>query len=105
MSSTTNSPKVKPLFIPLKRKFFEAFERGQKTQEFRLWGPRWNERTLIVGRPVILSLGYSGRRLNADIVAVLKTDPAWSRFLPGWVACYGPEPRSAAVITLAVAKP
>lgn len=35
---------MKPLFIPIKREFFEAFERGDKTHEYRLYGPRWNER-------------------------------------------------------------
>ena len=30
----------KPLFIPLKREFFEAFKAGQKVEEFRPEGPR-----------------------------------------------------------------
>jgi hypothetical protein len=49
---------MKPLFIPLKTEFYEAFQRGEKDSELRLYGPRWNERTCPVGRPVILSKGY-----------------------------------------------
>lgn len=49
---------MKPLFIPLKRKYFEAFATGEKTEELRLYGPRWNEKTCVPGRSVTLSLGY-----------------------------------------------
>lgn len=49
----------KPLFIPLKREFFQAFKAGEKVEEYRPEGPRWNARTCRVGRPVVLSLGYS----------------------------------------------
>ena len=48
----------KPLFIPLKTEWYEAFERGDKGEELRLYGPRWNERTCRVGRAVVLSKGY-----------------------------------------------
>lgn len=48
----------KALFIPLKREFYRAFQDGSKTEELRRYGPRWNERTCHVGRPVVLSLGY-----------------------------------------------
>lgn len=46
------------LFIPLKRAYFEAFKDGTKNEELRRYGPRWNERTCAIGRPVTLSLGY-----------------------------------------------
>lgn len=59
---------VKPLFIPLRREYFEAFDNGKKDTEYRLYGPRWNERTCVVGRPVILSLGKQ-RRLNGVITS------------------------------------
>ena len=49
---------MKPLFIPLKREFYEDFAAGRKGSELRLYGPRWNERTCPVGRAVTLSLGY-----------------------------------------------
>lgn len=48
----------KPLFVPLKSEYFEAFVSGSKRDELRRYGPRWNERTCRVGRPVVLSKGY-----------------------------------------------
>jgi len=59
---------VRPLFIPLRSEFYEAFADGRKTEELRLYGPRWNERTCTVGRAVTLSKGYSkGNRLTGRI--------------------------------------
>lgn len=59
---------MKPLFIPLKREYFEAFKRGDKQQEFRKHGPRWNAKNCTVGRPVVLSLGYGkAHRLHGVI--------------------------------------
>lgn len=49
---------VKPLFIPLKTKHYEAFADGSKLEELRLYGPRWNETTCKLGRDVVLSKGY-----------------------------------------------
>jgi hypothetical protein len=40
----------KPLFIPLKAEYFEAFESGGKRTEYRLSGPRWNAETCRMGR-------------------------------------------------------
>lgn len=60
----------RPLFIPLRGVWFEAFERGEKFDEWRRFGPRWNEMICRVGRPVVLSRGYSGRRLSALIATV-----------------------------------
>ena len=78
----------RPLFIPLKREFFEAFERGEKWEEFRGFGLRWNYCTCRVGRRVTLSLGYGkARRLTGQIVA-FRLDPE-PEALPGWIACYG----------------
>lgn len=57
----------KPLFVPLKTRYFRAFESGTKTVEYRRAGPRWNERSCWIGRPVTLSHGYSGSRLTARI--------------------------------------
>jgi hypothetical protein len=87
----------KPLFIPLKREFFEAFERGEKTEEYRPMGPRWNHETCRHGREVVLSLGYGkGRRLRGKIVAFTVHHRAFE--LPGWVECYGDRKGEAAVI-------
>jgi hypothetical protein len=54
----TMGMQVRPLFIPLKTEYFNAFLTGQKNEELRLYGPRWNERTCPPGRRVILSKGY-----------------------------------------------
>jgi hypothetical protein len=48
----------KPLFIPLKSKYYEAFQNGSKTEELRRYGPRWNLDTCTIGRRVVLSKGY-----------------------------------------------
>ena len=64
---------MKPLFIPLKTEFFEAFESGEKRDELRLYGPRWNERICPVGREVVLSKGYGKQnRLKGTIAAFRK---------------------------------
>ncbi len=49
---------MKPLFIPLKTVYYEAFVNGDKTEELRKYGPRWNEKTCFPGRDVTLSKGY-----------------------------------------------
>lgn len=49
---------MKPLFVPLKTEYYEAFKDGSKTEELRLYGKRWNEKTCFVGREIILSKGY-----------------------------------------------
>jgi hypothetical protein len=49
---------IKPLFIPLKRKYYERFISGRKNHELRLEGKRWNSKTCFAGRKVVLSLGY-----------------------------------------------
>lgn len=59
---------TKPLFVPLKTRYFRAFESGVKTIEYRKAGPRWNEATCTVGRSVVLSHGYSGARIAARVV-------------------------------------
>jgi hypothetical protein len=69
------STALRPLFIPLRREWFQLFERGYKTFEYRPYGPRWNERTCAIGRPVILSLGYGKkRRLSGTIVSFEKSE-------------------------------
>jgi len=59
---------VRPLFIPLARKWFDAFASGEKNQEWRRYGARWNERVCAMGRPVLLSLGYTRTRLPGRII-------------------------------------
>lgn len=64
---------TKPLFIPLKAEHYDAFARGDKTCERRLYGPRWNERTCPVGRKVVLSRGYGKKhRMHGHIASFLQ---------------------------------
>lgn len=58
----------KPLFIPLKAKYFDAFASGDKDTEWRNYGPRWNEATCREGRRVILSRGYGKQSRLAGVV-------------------------------------
>lgn len=60
----------KPLFIPLRTQWFNAFKSGEKTKEYRAFGPRWNERTCFLGRPTIVSHGYSGDRLYRKVKSI-----------------------------------
>jgi hypothetical protein len=59
---------MRPLFIPLRTRYFRAFESGAKTVELRRYGSRWNERRCVPGRQVVLSHGYSGARLYGRLV-------------------------------------
>lgn len=82
------TPAQKPLFIPLKAKWYEAFERGDKDTEFRVWGPRWNIGTCMPGRAVTLAYGYGkARRLHGVItkfeVVGADADPAIAEVYPG----------------------
>jgi hypothetical protein len=58
---------TKPLFIPLREEHFLAFERGDKTEEFRKLSAQFCHRTCPPGRRATLSLGYSGRRLTGTV--------------------------------------
>jgi len=66
---TTPPANEKPVFVPLKKEWFLKFAEGEKTVEYRDYGPRWNERVCRVGRAATLSCGYSGSRLSARISA------------------------------------
>lgn len=76
----------KPLFVPLKRQHFEAFQSGNKTTEYRINGPRWNAKTCRIGRAVTLSLGYGKQnRLHGKIVAFTVRRKSSRE----WIDCYG----------------
>lgn len=62
------SVKVKPLFVPLKREYYEEFVSGNKDTEYRKYGPGWNERTCQIGRPVVISMGYGKNRRSKGII-------------------------------------
>lgn len=79
---------MKPLFIPLKTEYFEAFKAGTKDTEYRWYGPRWNEQTCRRGRAVVLSKGYGkAHRLEGEIAGFTKQ----LMKSKDWMACYGVE--------------
>ncbi len=89
---------MKPLFIPLKKKFFEAFKDGSKTKEYRKVNKNFNSLTCIVGRKVILSNGYGKYdRLNGVITNINTTTSPQN--LDGWVEYYGKENQLAIIIS------
>jgi hypothetical protein len=58
----------KIIFLPLKTGYYNAFATGTKREELRRYGPRWNEKTCVVGRDVVLSKGYGkAHRLNGKV--------------------------------------
>lgn len=58
----------KPLFMPLKAEYFDAFADGTKTIEYRKSGGKWNAKNCTIGRSVTLSSGYGkAKRLSATI--------------------------------------
>lgn len=77
---------TKPLFIPLRREWFESFRVGIKDTEYRPLGPRWNPKTCIVGRPVVLSLGYGKAHRLAGRITEFWTSEALT---PAFVSIYG----------------
>jgi hypothetical protein len=87
---------MKPVFIPLKTEFFEAFKRGEKTSEYRRYGGPWNERVCHPGRRVVISKGYGK---HARLTGVIRG----TRFhltpqdIPGWAKCYGARPNDTAI--------
>lgn len=89
---------MKPLFIPLKTEYFEAFKAGTKTVEYRRAGKRWNDQTCAIGRPVVLSKGYGRQhRLSGTIVGF------YTQWMASddWIKCYG-APGLAACIGVAL---
>lgn len=59
---------AKPFFLPLKAKWFSAFEQGLKTIEYRKAGGRFDG--ILPGRSVTLPNGYSGRRLSSVCIKI-----------------------------------
>lgn len=82
----------KPLFIPLKTAYFDAFADGSKCEELRAYGPRWNEKTCAVGRPVVLSKGYGMRHRMQGVVTKFKRqhgEAFGSTYCTAILECYG----------------
>jgi len=91
----------KPLFIPLKREYFEAFAAGTKDTEYRRYSERWNERTCRIGRAVVLSLGYGKQRRLTGVVTGFVRQSA-TAMGKDWLACYGDKRGFAACIRIAL---
>ena len=92
---------MKPLFIPLKRKYFEKFRDGTKSIEYRKYGPRWNEKTCTPGRSVTLSLGYGKQHRISGVITFFRKSTDTSK-IKGWNDCYGPDTGPAACIAIDV---
>jgi hypothetical protein len=64
MNATTS------IFVPLRSEHWAAFRDLRKSIEWRAWGARWNDRTIVPGRTIILSKGYTRDRLHGVVVKV-----------------------------------
>lgn len=51
----------------MKKEYFELFKYGQKVVEYRPPLKKWEQRHFPINRPVILSCGYNGERINAQV--------------------------------------
>lgn len=80
---------LKPLFCPVTKSIFLDYLEGRKLTEYRLYGPRWNESTVIPGRRMIISEGYSGRRISSRIrdydLKLLDNLPFMAEYYPVYV--------------------
>lgn len=99
---SVSASELYPLFLPLDAEYFDAFAAGTKEAEYRLYGPRWNEKTCLIGRRVTLSRGYGRYHRFSRIITDFQTlteppDPdAWSK-------CFGDKKAPIAAITLSPA--
>jgi hypothetical protein len=99
---------MRPLFIPLKTEFFNAFVGGHKSEELRVYGPRWNEKTCAFGRDVVLSKGYGKQaRLKGSIRSFKKQHASTfgSCHKKAIKECFGTLDIDIAVITIEIYKP
>ncbi len=83
----------KPLFIPLNGEYYDAFERGDKINEYRAYGPRWNEKTCYAGRWAILSRGYGKKNRMAGLITKAEIVPRTENF----IKIYGTEKQCFAI--------
>lgn len=90
---------MKPLFIPLKSVYFNAFADGSKDTEYRPYGAHWNERTCYVGREAILSKGYGkAHRLRGTVEHFAKSEAVTRTTV--WRSIYGTKYQVAACIRI-----
>lgn len=82
---------MKPIFIPLKREYYNAFKSGHKQIEYRRVGGQFTKANCTPGREVTLSLGYGSR--NRIKGTVLRSWIEHHEHPTGPIAdCYGTEP-------------
>lgn len=86
----------KPLFIPLKTAYYDAFVDGSKTVEHRRYGKGWNETTCGVGRRVVISKGYGKQNRRSGVIVGFEQRHMDSE---AWIDCYG-SPGLAACIQI-----
>lgn len=87
---------IKPLFIPLKKQYYEEFVSGTKTVEYRKYGLGWNEDTCQIGRPVVISLGYGKNRRSKGTITSFGIIP--STQVPSAREVYGTQKVDIAMI-------
>lgn len=63
-----NAPRTGPMFIPLMSQWFDAFNSGSKSIEWRVYNARWNRQSAHRGRDVVLSKGFTRTRLSGFVV-------------------------------------
>jgi hypothetical protein len=68
-------PGEKSLFIPLVAKFYDDFISGEKTNEYRIDGARWNNQTCRPGRRVVISKGYGTHRRAMGFISHYTVEP------------------------------
>ena len=59
---------MKPIFIPLKTEFYEAFISGTKKYEYRKYGGYWSEKHIWPGKEVVISKGYGKHNRRKGVV-------------------------------------
>lgn len=83
---------MKPLFLPLKTEYYEAFKNGNKPEELRLYGARYNEKVCTIGREIIISKGYGKQNRMKGVISSFKKQHGatfGSGYKAAILACYG----------------
>lgn len=101
MTATIIKLQMNPLFIPLKSEFYDSFCNGSKDTEFRMYGPRWNEKTCPIGRPVTISKGYGIRNRRSGIVVGFEVSLEPTK-TEAWQKCYGGKDSSGAAACIRI---
>lgn len=77
-----------PMYLVLKREYFDAFAEGSKSIEYRRYGGQFTERVYFVGRRVVLATRYDRRALVMPArVTTFRIEPAIKH--PDMIEFYG----------------